>query len=46
MLTGVPPFEVAMPSQDQRCRVVAVERRLGELLKVWNMSLSPEVSLM
>lgn len=43
MLTGVPPFEVAMPARDPRCRVVAVEQCLGELLNAWRMSLSEEV---
>lgn len=44
MLTGVPPFELALPSREQRCRVIAVEERLGELLSVWKLPLSPEVS--
>ena len=43
MLTGVPPFEVALPSQDHRCRVIAIEERLAELLLVWRMPLSLEV---
>lgn len=38
------PFEIALPSQDRRCEVVAVEERLGDLLSAWGVSLSPEVS--
>lgn len=44
MLTGIPPFEVPLPSRDTRCRVIAVEERLGELLEAWRMPVSPEVS--
>lgn len=44
MLAGVPPFELALPSQDQRCHIVAVEERLVELLSAWELPLSPEVS--
>eukprot|EP00752_Nemacystus_decipiens_P001930 g1859.t1 len=44
MLTGVPPFEMALPSQDQRCQIVAVEESLVELLSAWGVSLSPEAT--
>ena len=44
LLTGVPPFELALPSQDQRCHLVAVEEKLGDLLSIWKMPLSAEVS--
>ena len=44
LLTGVPPFELALPSQDQRCHVVAVEEKLGHLVSIWKMPLSAEVS--
>ncbi|CAM9555959.1 unnamed protein product [Scytosiphon promiscuus] len=44
MLTGVPPFELALPSQDQRCKIVAVEERLEDLLSAWDVSLSPEAT--
>ncbi|CAM9696978.1 unnamed protein product [Ectocarpus sp. 4 AP-2014] len=44
MLTGVPPFEMALPSQDQRCQIVAVEERLVDLLSAWGISLSPEAA--
>ncbi|CAN0401841.1 unnamed protein product, partial [Ascophyllum nodosum] len=43
LLTGVPPFELALPSQDQRCHLVAVEEKLGDLLSIWKMPLSAEV---
>lgn len=41
MLTGVPPFDRADPS-DARFRMIAVERRLAELLAMWNINMSPE----
>lgn len=44
MLTGVPPFEIALPSQDRRCQVVAEEENLVDLLSAWGVCLSPEVS--
>ena len=44
LLTGVPPFDLALPSQDQRCHLVAVEEKLGDLLSIWKMPLSAEVS--
>eukprot|EP00903_Cladosiphon_okamuranus_P009712 g9237.t1 len=44
MLTGVPPFELALPSQDQRCQIVAVEERLAKLLSAWGLSLSSEAT--
>lgn len=43
MLTGVPPFEIALPSQDRRCQVVAEEENLVDLLSAWGVCLSPEV---
>lgn len=43
-LAGIPPFHVPNPAQDQRCQVIAVERRLLELVRRWNLPLSPEVS--
>eukprot|EP00752_Nemacystus_decipiens_P011255 g10003.t1 len=42
MLAGVPPFEIALPSQDRRCHVVSVEERLRDLLLAWAVTLSPE----
>ncbi|CAN0548309.1 unnamed protein product [Ectocarpus sp. 12 AP-2014] len=33
---------MALPSQDQRCQIVAVEERLVDLLSAWGISLSPE----
>ncbi|CAM9235474.1 unnamed protein product, partial [Hapterophycus canaliculatus] len=44
MLTGLPPFELALPSQDQRCKIVAVEERLVDLLSAWDVSLSSEAA--
>eukprot|EP00903_Cladosiphon_okamuranus_P009727 g9249.t1 len=44
MLTGLPPFELVLPSKDQRCQIVAVEENLVELLSSWGMSLSPEAA--
>ncbi|CAN0209664.1 unnamed protein product, partial [Ascophyllum nodosum] len=41
--TGV-PLELALPSQDQRCHVVAVEEKLGHLVSIWKMPLSAEVT--
>lgn len=43
MLTGKPPFEVPLPGQDARCRVISVEKRLTDVVRHWNMSMSPEV---
>ncbi|CAN0048948.1 unnamed protein product [Phaeothamnion confervicola] len=40
MLTGVPPFDLPHV-RDNRFRMMAVERRLGELLQMWGMQLSP-----
>ncbi|CAM9489710.1 unnamed protein product [Ectocarpus fasciculatus] len=44
MLTGVAPFEVALPSHDERLHTVAVKENLAELLSAWNMPLSPEAT--
>ncbi|CAM9314809.1 unnamed protein product [Ectocarpus sp. 6 AP-2014] len=44
MLTGVAPFELALPSHDMRFHTVAVRERLTELLSAWNMPLSPEAT--
>ncbi|CAM9161112.1 unnamed protein product, partial [Hapterophycus canaliculatus] len=45
MLTGVPLFELALPSRDQRCYIVSVEERLADMLKEWQVSpLSTEVT--
>ncbi|CAM9478596.1 unnamed protein product [Ectocarpus fasciculatus] len=44
MLTGVAPFELALPSQDMRFHTVAVREKLTELLSAWNMPLSPEAT--
>ncbi|CAM9315996.1 unnamed protein product [Ectocarpus sp. 6 AP-2014] len=44
MLTGVAPFEVALPSHDERLHTVAVKENLAELLSTWNISLSPEAT--
>lgn len=43
MLTGKPPFEVPLPGQDARCRVISVEKRLVDVVRHWNMDMSPEV---
>lgn len=40
MLTGFPPFTVAHV-MDERFQVIAVQRRLGDLVRAWNLSLSP-----
>ncbi|CAM9900645.1 unnamed protein product, partial [Scytosiphon promiscuus] len=44
LLTGNAPFELALPSQDRRYKLVAVEERLVDLLAARYMSLSPEAT--
>ncbi|CAM9220693.1 unnamed protein product, partial [Hapterophycus canaliculatus] len=43
LLTGIPPFELALPSQDRRYKLIAIEERLVDLLSARFVSLSPEV---
>eukprot|EP00752_Nemacystus_decipiens_P011246 g9995.t1 len=42
-LAGIPPFHIPIPTQDDRCQFVAVERRLLELVRGWDLNLSTEV---
>ncbi|CAM9601965.1 unnamed protein product, partial [Scytosiphon promiscuus] len=37
MLIGVPPFEIALPSRDRRCEIIAVEERLAHMLSEWEV---------
>eukprot|EP00903_Cladosiphon_okamuranus_P007070 g6871.t1 len=42
-LAGIPPFHIPIPAQDPRCQFIAVERRLLELVRGWELNMSEEV---
>ena len=45
MLAGIPPFDSPIPEEDERCRMVAVDRRLRHLVAGWNLPVCEEVRL-
>ncbi|CAM9910977.1 unnamed protein product [Ectocarpus fasciculatus] len=41
-LAGIPPFHIPIPERDHRCQVIAVERRLLEVVRLWGLTMSDE----
>ncbi|CAM9316217.1 unnamed protein product [Ectocarpus sp. 6 AP-2014] len=41
-LAGIPPFHIPIPARDHRCHVIAVERRLLEVVRRWELTMSDE----
>ena len=45
MLTGTPPFDSPIPEEDERCRMVAVNGLLRNLVAGWDLPVCEEVRL-
>ncbi|CAM9989773.1 unnamed protein product [Laminaria digitata] len=41
-LAGIPPFHAPNPLEDQRCHMIAVQRRLQLLVREWNSPISEQ----
>ncbi|CAN0372559.1 unnamed protein product [Hapterophycus canaliculatus] len=43
-LAGYPPFHAPIPGEDERCQFIAVDKRLLDLVRRWDLHLSPQVT--